>query len=152
MQPIIGKLSRYTRDIEDLRCDLLSIIYCLKEGSQNATDTALFVLSERLISYPFHRNMDDEVGAFSSCIYLQCLIDEGVVDDKAQFKHIDCVSLLKATEKLSLKIREAEERIAKEPSAASRRKTYISWAKDIVGGASQAKDIFINIKKEFLSN
>ncbi len=73
------KSNRMTAAVEELRVDLLSMKECLNK-SKNRKDeyrkTFEFILSERLLGYPFFRDVDLNFDAISSCILYSHLLEQ----------------------------------------------------------------------------
>ncbi len=103
------KSSSITAGIEELRVDLISMLYCLNKSSSKSDSyykTFLLILAERLLGYPFFRDIDKNFDAHSSCIFLDHLVNDGLVslkDAKIVFKenfNVGIKSLLQKIEKL----------------------------------------------------
>lgn len=139
------KNHRVTAGIEELRVDLETINYLIRK-SQNKNDdyykTMLFVLSERLIGYPFFRDMEKNFDAFSSFVFMQSFIKNNTLE-------LSLGKLLFQIEKILIFINSTEKETLERFRTASERKSFLVLKyKEVLAKTTQAKELFIKNKRK----
>lgn len=139
------KSGRLTAGVEELRVDLHTMKYCLDHSNDENDDyflTFLFVFSERILSYPIHRNLDsfDSLSSIISSHELEVIKNQTIQINDNRYKEIH--SLIE-------KITRWEKKAFKEAAKQLRRKSLTDQIQNYLNNCTHEYDFFYALKKEF---